>query len=208
MYLMKSGPFDIVIVPPRNINGQAIELSHSLAAWDTYFTLDEAGPFPHISLYQTEFPLDNLEAVKSKLLLYSKHKKSFNIQPVEGTYRKEDKDFVEVQYEPSKELYKLHTEIRELLNPLRNGLMRARDKERLNQVSEIQRENLENWGYRLTGSEFRPHLSLTRLKNPDAMSVSNIQQKDFNFNVGQIGIYDLGEHGTCIRKVATYDLLN
>jgi 2'-5' RNA ligase len=204
---MASQPLDIVIFPPLNIINNAIDISNFLTG-KGYFTLDEEGPYPHISLYQAEFPVENLEMIKSRLHNIAKSQKHFSIKPPPEPYKKEDKDFIEVSYEKSGELYQLQREILESLNPLRNGLLRTRDKERYNQLSREQRENLDNWGYRSVGNEFRPHLTLTRLKNPDSISGHNLPKKEFSFRVSQIGIFHLEEYGTCIKKVAIYDLLD
>jgi hypothetical protein len=203
---MDSQPLDVVICPPRIIQQNAIDISHSLAHWDTNFTLTEEGPFPHISLYQAQFPMGNLPEIKLRLNNYAKLVKAFTVKPVPELYEKEDVNYIEVSYEKSIELSKLQFGVIELLNSLRDGLLRARDKERYYQVSPIQRENLDKWGYRSVGDAFRPHLSLTSLKNPDSVSTHGILRKKFAFAVNQIGLFQLGEHGTCINKIALYDL--
>jgi hypothetical protein len=202
----QSTSLNVVIVPPSNISNQAIELSDIVSGWDTYFKLSESGPFPHISLYQAEFPVANIDAIRSKLLAYASAKRSFDISPISEVYKLEDKDFFEVQYLPTDELYELHKDILELLNPLRQGLLRSRDKERFAKLSPDLQKNLEDWGYRLTGSAFRPHLTLARLRDPENVSNASLPKKDFNFQVSQIGLFELGDHGTCVKMIETYKL--
>jgi hypothetical protein len=201
---VNSLPLNIAIVPRQDISNQAIDLSHSIESWGTYFTLSENSPIPHISIYKAEFPIPNISEIERRMRNYVKNLKRFSIEPVAEVYRKEDRDFVEVQYVPSISLSRLQTDIVKLLNPLRDGLIRIKDKDRLEQLSKEEQENLQNWGDRTVSSQFRPHLTLSRLKDPNSMSPSNLPQKDFSFEVNKIGIFELGDHGTCIKQIGVY----
>jgi 2'-5' RNA ligase len=203
---MQSRPYDIVIFPPDSIRAKAIELSDHLSQFDTYIRLSKNGPYPHISLYQAEFPLVNLDKVKTKLTEYVKSKKIFSISPIDQVYQPGGRGYLEVQYPPVGKLLELHQEVIELLNPLREDLMREAEKARFDSLPEDQQENIKKWGYSFTGPYFRPHITLARLKDESPAALASLDKKDFSFNVGQIGIFELGPHGTCVQKVAVYDL--
>ena len=57
---MKSQPFNIVIVPPKEISQQAIKLSRKFKGSKSLFVLNQKNKFPHLSLYMLELPLINL----------------------------------------------------------------------------------------------------------------------------------------------------
>ncbi|MEK7106040.1 MAG: 2'-5' RNA ligase family protein, partial [Patescibacteria group bacterium] len=169
-----SHPFDVVIYPPPEIRERAISVSSYLADWGTFFTLDdgENGPFPHISLYLTEFPLKNLGVIRANLKKYTRIIKPLKVEF--SGYDKVEKDYIEASYEKSDKLYHLHRDIVRLLNPLREGLIRDRDRERLPQWSKERQESIRLYGYHSAGGEFRPHMSLAKLKNPDSASAQNL----------------------------------
>jgi 2'-5' RNA ligase len=203
---MDSGPFDIVIFPPPEIRDQAIDLSKFASKWGTYFELSDNGPFPHISMYQAEFPLSNLNDIKSKLASFASSANRFSLSPIDGIYKQEDQTYLEVQYEASEVLVKFQTEIMELLNRFRNGLLRDSDKNRFADLSEEQKSNLKEWGYRLNGESFRPHMTISRLNSPDQVELNEFTEMNFNFTASQIGLFKLGPHGTCVEEVALFDL--
>jgi hypothetical protein len=94
------------------------------------------------------------------------------------------------------------------LNPVRDG-MREKDKTRMMEATGVVRQNLEQYGYRGIGDLFRPHITLSRLEieNDDSLeSLGNLTAYDGVFP--KIGLFEMGDNGTCVRKIAEFKLEN
>jgi len=92
------------------------------------------------------------------------------------------------------------------INPIRDGL-RENDKARLMSATGELRENLEKYGYRGVGELFRPHMTFTRFANGRAIDVSSLPDShEFSGEFLTLGLFEMGDNGTCVRKIAEYKL--
>ena len=60
---------------------------------------------------------------------------------------------------------------------------------------------------RSVGEMFAPHLTITRFtdrKDIDLTTLPNVSELSATFS--KIGIFEMGENGTCIRKIAEFKL--
>lgn len=201
---MNSKPLTIVIYPPSDISERAIVVSKKLKNEHSLFVLDGKKYWPHITLYMTEFPLKNVAEIKKLLKQFSIKTKPFNIHAL--GYRQNNDGYVDVEYKKSKVLSELQTKIITLLNPLREGLMREKDKARISNISKSEQKDLENYGYRSIGVKYVPHLTLTRFSKIDQLVLPNNNETDFSFQVRKIGLFYVGDHGSCRELIESYDL--
>jgi 2'-5' RNA ligase len=199
-----SEAFDVAIYPDVRIRRQAIAASRSLAKLGSLYTLDERGPFPHISLYLTQFPIANLVKIESLLRNFAKSATPFTVRA--AGYQQSEKAYVAVAYDKSHDIQKLHMGTLQLLNPLREGLIRDKDRERLKLWSDARRESVEKYGYHSAGSEYKPHISLAKMAQPEKLHLAELEDFDFTFEVNKIGLFRAGNYGTCIEAVALFDL--
>jgi 2'-5' RNA ligase len=203
---MKSKSFNIVIYPPKDIATKAIKMSKTFKKKGGSFVLDGTNYFPHITIYMTEFPLKNISKVKKLLKQLVSEIKPFQITA--SDYRQNKDGYIDVNYKKTNNIKELQKKVIKLLNPLREGLLRPKDKERMEKFSKSHQKNIKLYGYRGVGTEFYPHLTFTKLEQFNKSALSKIRKKNFSFKVNRIGLFYLGEYGTCRKLIQIFDLPN
>ena len=201
---MKSKSFNVVIYPPTGISKKAISISKKLKKKGGLFVLDGINYFPHITVYMTEFPLKNVAKIRKLLKQFAAKTKPFEIRSLK--YRHNKDGSMDVIYQRSRNVDGLQKKIIKLLNPLREGLVREKEKGRVSKMTKDEQKNLKLYGYRSVGAEFFPHLTFTKLEKLDKSALVNISKLNFSFEVGKIGFFYLGDYGTCRKLVETFDL--
>ncbi|OGF26938.1 hypothetical protein A2242_02890 [Candidatus Falkowbacteria bacterium RIFOXYA2_FULL_47_9] len=200
----KTKPFNIVIYPPAEISKRAITVSKKLRNRNALFVLDGKNYFPHITLYMTEFPLKNVAKIRKLLKQFAVKTKPFEISS--SKYRQNTDGYIDVDYKKSKNINELQKKIIKLLNPLREGQMREKDKARISAMTKTEQKNLKLYGYRGVGAKFFPHLTFTKLEKFDKSVLSNIDKSNFSFKVNKIGFFYLGNYGACYKLIEIFDL--
>jgi hypothetical protein len=149
-------------------------------------------------------PDDNLREKALQPTTISKNK---TVKATALDYRHEN-EYLDIEYIKSDELVTLQEQIIETLNPIRDGL-RERDKERVVDAVGETRSNLMKYGYRSVGNMFSPHLTFTRFKDNQKNILEALPAKEsFDGTYPLIGIFEMGDNGTCIKKVGTWQLQN
>jgi 2'-5' RNA ligase len=85
--------------------------------------------------------------------------------------------------------------------------MREKDVAKMQDATGVMLENFKKYGYPAAGTLFRPHITLTRLKDhkPEITELlSDVRTFDGTFD--RVGLFEMGDNGTCIRKIAEYGL--
>ncbi|HEY4482601.1 MAG TPA: hypothetical protein VI953_00295 [Candidatus Paceibacterota bacterium] len=199
----ESKPYDVVLIPSDAIAAKSVALSETLAARGSYFTLDNANYFPHISLYMLQLDSSGLDKTREVLPQIAEE-----TQKVEGvvTDYKYINNYLEVDYAISPEFAFLQEQVVAKLNPLRSGL-RDKEKARLTTSTGRERENILQYGYRWIGDLFNPHISFARFKDNQESCLVDLPPKEtFAGKFSAIGIYEMGDHGTCAKEVGRYML--
>jgi|CXWK01.1.fsa_nt_gi 2'-5' RNA ligase len=200
---MESKSFNVVICPPKEISQKSTEISSCLRDEGGLFVLDNKNYYPHISIYMTEFPVKNIPEIRKILREFSTTVKPFRLMSLE--YRQSKDGFIDVDYIKSNEVVDLQNKIISLLNPLREGLIRPKDKARLSEMGENQQSNINQYGYRGVGLDFFPHITFTKLDKFSDSALQKIKRDDFSFDVGQLGFFYLGDYGTCVEQIETFN---
>lgn len=202
---MNSIPCDIVILPADNLAKKAVDFSQQLAAQGTLFTLSSQGPFPHASLYMTQLKTADLDKAKTLLAAIAALTPQFDLI---CTRYDQAEGYIDTDYARTKTLDDLQMEVVKAINPIRDG-MREKDKARMLEAAGKVRENLERYGYRGVGELFRPHLTLTRFANGQAIDIDLLPPpSEFSGKFTKLGLFEMGDNGTCIRKIAEFELGN
>lgn len=181
-----------------------MRLSRSLKKHGGLFVLNERLYSSHITLYMMELPLENLSAAKHILKEIAASRRSFMLNPL--TWNQSRDGYIDVEYRKDKSLSNLQKIVIRRINPLRNGLLREKDIERLKLTSGLEKKNIQTYGFRSVGANFKPHLTLTKLKAYKAEANPRINSRRMSFKAREIGIFYLGEHGSCRKLVAKYRL--
>lgn len=199
---MASLACNIVLLASNDIAQKAITASERLQAHDALFTLDERGPFPHVSLYMTQLKNTDVEEVIRLLTTIATTAPSFSL--IADTYFQKE-GYIDANYVRTAELDALQMTVIDAINPIRDG-MRDKDKARLPLTEGLARKNLEQYGYRGVGELFRPHMTLTRFVSSAKINTSTLPPvSDFSGQFPKLGLFEMGANGTCIRKIVEFD---
>ncbi len=194
---------NIAIYPPAAIRLRAIRFSLKLKAQKGLFVLDDKKFFPHITLYMTEFPKKNLAAVKVAVQDIARSTKPF---PLSATEYHQQRGFIDVRFRKTRALADLHARLIQELNPLREGLLRPRDAARFSQFPKWAQRNLRRYGYDYVFDRFPPHLTFSKLGEPQARITVLPSKSDFTFRPSEMALFRSAEHGTCRQMLARFSL--
>jgi hypothetical protein len=124
---------------------------------------------------------------------------------IADTYFQEE-GYIDANYVRTPELDTFQMTVIDAISPIRDG-MRDKDKARLPLIQGVARENLERYGYRGVGELFRPHITLARFVSGDKIDPSDLPPAhNFSGFFSKLGLFEMGDNGTCIRKIAEFDL--
>ncbi len=196
--------YDIVVIPPKEIAEQAIQLSQALAPLGSFFVLDGVTLHPHISLYHVPLEEQMLPRVIETLGKIATTTAPFILE--QGTYYPEQGIWVGVRYVADKAILDLHTAIIEATKGYRVIEDDARYKSRWSELESRERKNIQDCGWAHAFTSYSPHISFTKLQAPRADVLAHLPQRDFSFLADHIGLYELGDNGTCVRLVADFRL--
>jgi hypothetical protein len=199
---MNSISCDVVILPEPLLASKAISASQKLEQFDGYYTLEDGKYFPHASLYMLELKVTDITMVEEAL---SRIAQTFSAFQLEAYRYDHTMGFIDAEYKRTPELDSLQMQVVEALNSMRNGI-RAKDKERMLSAEGLAFKNFQDYGYKNVGELFRPHVSFTRLKETNEAALVGLEDvKNFNGKFLQLGLFEMGDNGTCIRQIKTFD---
>lgn len=200
---MSSARYDIALVPTNELTECAISASKQLQTLETYFCLSTAGPYPHVSLYMALIKTEDIAQVARLLQIIATHTPALNLQA--HTYYQAD-GYIDTEYSRTGAIVSLQKKVIKVVNPIRNG-MREKDNIRMQAASGTLHANIEQFGYRDVGALYRPHLSLTRFTNDHRVNTNILPEVGvFSGKFIKIGLFEMGDNGTCIRSVADFQL--
>lgn len=202
-------PCDLVLLPSKELADKAIEVSGVISQHhDSFFTLKNGEFYPHMSLYM--FQLDEADIPRIEEVLTQVANSTKAIRATATNYSLGQGfgvGYVDPEYEASNELKSLQNKIVGMVNPIRAG-MRESDIAKMQDATGVKLENLEKYGYPAIGELFRPHVTLTRLKEhvPEVLEMLPDDIATFSGLFDRIGLFEMGVNGTCVREIATRDL--
>lgn len=201
--------YDVVLLPPAAVDQASIAVSQKLSALGTEFTLNNTDAFPHLSLYMAHF--DELDEVQKRLAALSQ-RPQLHLEAV--SYNANDQGMCEVFYHKTPEVTDLQETIIAQLNPLRRG-HRTKDPvgrlltERLATTQGEEHRHLVQYGYDEVGNFFKPHITFTRFKDHQTPTPIDLLPSVHSFNgtFGTLALFEMGEHGTCVKEVSRWPLI-
>jgi len=191
------------MLPDSDIADQIISLSQQLQDKGTYFTLKPGEYYPHASLYMVQLDMDKIDEISARLSQIAENTPQITLTAKE--YHQEF-GYIDVEYSREDAVDNLQMEVVNAINPIRDGL-RQKDKDRLESAVGKERENIEKYGYRSVGELFAPHITITRFTDSEPIDTTSLPNLDgFIATFTKIGVFEMGENGTCVRKIAEFDL--
>ena len=200
--------YNVALQMPEAVAETARQLSADVAASEeAYFTLSEAGPFPHVTLYQTGF---NEEQRAD--LVKSLQEAVLQLSPVtcavDGVSSNDG--WLGFRLQSTSELVELQRRIVEAASPYRNQPFDPVELFPGAVFSPEQMDNFSQFGYDKLGKLFSPHLTITRLKDGKAaerLAKTLIPPESVQrFTVTELGLFKSGEHGTCQKMLESLPL--
>ncbi|MDP2650704.1 MAG: 2'-5' RNA ligase family protein [bacterium] len=193
-------------IPSKEISEKAIELSKVVGNQaDTYFILDGIVFYPHITIYPPEYPEGNIAKVLETVERITK-----SIKPIKCEYAGLDANqgYIGVNFKPSPDVQEAHELIVGGLNVLREGHVRDKYAEYHMEFNLEQLQNIEKYGYPGAMDLYNPHLTITRLKDETKAEeiLPTIKWDIPEFTLNKIGVYKMGEHGTCRELIKEFSL--
>ncbi|HSX28339.1 MAG TPA: hypothetical protein VLF60_02720 [Candidatus Saccharimonadales bacterium] len=204
--------YDVVLLPPAAVRDASIAVSRQLKPLGTEFTLQADHLYPHLSLYMLNILSGQLQETFSRLQGIARQTRPLQLQASHYGHNFTEGMF-EVFYHKTSEIIALQERVIAGLNPLRHGL-RTKDPvghtlaDWLPQTTGVAHHNLETYGYDEVGELFKPHITFTRfVTRTTQVELATLPAlSQFHSIYTQLGLFEMGEHGTCTRPVAVFEL--
>lgn len=194
-------------MPSNKLAQNAIAVSGSLKSLDPIFTLEIGRYYPHLSLYMFELKVESIPKIEEILQKLAQNTNKVNVSATKF-YLDEvaNLGYIDAEYDVTNDMKNLQDQVVASVNPLRAGL-RERDKAKIADAEGLVLKNLQDYGYVAVGKLFRPHVTLTRFKKHTPEVLDMLPSiNTFEGSFLKIGLFEMGNNGTCIRQIATYDL--
>jgi len=204
---------DTAIIPSSDVEKKAIELSRFFSdQGETFFTLDKKDYLPHITLYSVEYPTENLQKIFNVLKDFASSHKNFDIDLPE-LVMDDSEGFpgIEIRVKKTKQLDDFHREVIDVLNPLREGHLREKYKnpEYVKKFPaksrKLMSEILQKTGYARVLEVYKPHISIAAFSAE--MKSGEVKMSSYEatkMNVNRIGLFTMGEWGTCNKLLKEF----
>ena len=154
--------YNVVLLPPEEMSLEAIRLSRLVAShFPVEFVLDGKTFYPHLTLYQLEIPDKNVSIVIKHVSDIFKTSINANFSHYFGALN----GFLSWDCLRNKNLFNLHKAIVKNLNPVRERSILPSKKLRYDFLTEQDYLQIEKFGSSGLFEYFRPHITITRLKN-------------------------------------------
>lgn len=204
---METIKLNIAIKLPKDVADKAISLSSEInSRYNSLIKLDETGFIPHITLYQTEFPLEELQNIEEELLSLVSGEKQFEVKVAGiGTFYD---GVVYLNFDVDERLKSLHERIVSQISPLRKGLVREKysDPAFTKDLSDYQKEIALEHSSPWILNSYSPHITLAQLTNAsEGKDVESKYRVPFgSFTAEEIGLYESDDGGVCKRLIASF----
>jgi len=200
---MAYSKYNIAIIPPENIRELAREVSSQFTQ-NAYFTLNDGDIIPHLSLYHIPLARNSVDEANAVLEKTIQKFSSFEITGKE--YYSHLGGWVGISYEKSARVISLEERVLDILEDLWCREFAHENED----VGGEKGKNIQKFGWVDAGSRFFPHITLSRLKNENDRSAKQSLEKyiisHWSFSVERVGLFELGEHGTCTKLLKTFYL--
>ena len=201
-------PCDIVLLPSEEQSKLAVQASQRLSSQGSIFTLDNLNFYAHTSLYMFQMDVSRKDDYIAALRQLANQTKVQRLR--QSGYEYQDsgfgKGYVDIAFTRNGKADSLQERVVTVFNDLRAG-MRESDKIKMSDATGLKLENLQKYGYPAIGELFRPHITLTRFPmdvEPDLTVLPGSEM--FSGEFTRIGLFEMGTNGTCIRKIAEFNL--
>lgn len=199
----------VVLIPNVGLSRLSLKIAKEISGLDkTYYILDDKKYLPHITLYNAEYPKEEVDRVYTTIKNFFSDKKSFSLKFLEF---RSTKGWVGMEFVRTVQVYNLHKRIVALLNPLRRNFFSEKHRLELREFTNEKRNNEIKYGYDGAMSFYRPHLSLLRYKDPKIgeKAARNYNKKAIHVPSSKVAIAAIcesGKNGTVVKIIKKFRL--
>lgn len=196
--------YDIVLLPSKELAEKTIAASNATRPYDSYFLLEDGKFYPHVSLYMFQLEESAVAQVRSMMNEVAAVTPAMQLRAVAYVH---SIGYTDIEYEKTDQLHALQNTVVENVNPIRSGDTPESHME-LQVAANDRLKNLQQYGYSAIGEAFRPHITLTRLKEHDTGVLDLLREEPeaYSGRFDRIGLFEMGPHGTCVKQIDTWDL--
>ena len=194
--------FDVVILPPKEIQDYAIKLSKQLYKYGTKWVLGKKSFLPHISLYHIPVKLKDFDNFIAELESIVKGSKTERLK-VKNIRLWEPYSSVLLMTNKPEWLKKLYLKV--IKNTLKYfdwdyGIEKLWHAKKM---PKTRRKILKRYGTPIFGHYFIPHITLGVFKDDKNMvkTFNKLRSKKYGFKVKSIFVCQLGEDHSCQRII-------
>lgn len=190
---------------PDQVRAWSIALSQEMSRrYDSHFVLGKNENHPHITVCTIDFHNGHMQRVLDAVeqLAAETNPLTCTVQRIET-----HQGYIGVEVIKSSTLMHFHEQAVKLMAPLR--AQQHGDEANYGMTfTDEQIANMEQYGYPDAMQLYNPHFTITRLTDePQAEKlVPSIQVCVSEFTVRSIGIYTMGDHGTCKKLFGEFML--
>lgn len=200
---MTTKAYGIVLLPDAELAAKAIRASKELEPLGTEFVLGEERNIPHASLYLVMLRTEDLPTVEQKLAAAAAKTTRLAL---EADQYMQAVGYIDANYIKTPAVIALHEQIVADISPLRDGL-RPESAKKLASATGLAKQNIEQYGDHRIGELFRPHLTFTRFANHQPIPLEDMGAPTaFSGTFVALALCELGDHGTCVRKIQEFPL--
>jgi hypothetical protein len=198
-------PRNIVVLFDQQLTEELISLSQKINKQiPSFIVLNNIDMFPHLTIYTTNFPEENLSLVEQKLTNLVKQFKPFDLIFNEKVI---DMKTIFINALRDDYLYQLHTTVVDELNEFRNGLY---DEKELFFIGDNQarKESLLKYGMWAAKDLYLPHATISRpISNEDCEKAFALLPDKINYQtkITGLSLVERGPNGTCKKILKTFN---
>jgi 2'-5' RNA ligase len=153
---------------------------------------------PHLTIFMGLFPAANLDRIKQNLNSINREFSPFSL--TFDHFRISEEGYVFWEPKPCQKLQKLHEQVVQSLNPLRDGLIREKYMNLLSSYTEIEQQLILKFGFPWVNSLFNPHLTLGKIApERNGSELNQLLQKysaPEKTTLARLKLGTVGENGT------------
>jgi len=198
---------NIVVLFDKKLTNQFIKLSENISSViHSKINLNLNDEIPHLTLYMTKYPAKNNNKVLEKLKEISSHIKPFKIFFNSKSLHSTGTVFIDTLF--NNNLYMLHSNLVDTLNPLREGLYN-KDELNLPSLTNEKKQSLINYGMWAVKKNYTPHVSVGRIDIKESVKkVLDLLPNVINYKtiINKIAYVERGHDGTCKKILKTFKL--
>lgn len=197
---------NVSLLPTTSVAERLIQCSERLRDIGI-FVLNPETRIPHLTLYMARFPVSAVDRVAQLLVSTLAEAEPLELLS-EGWFRTSG-NYLEVGYAPTTHLRDLQDAVIARIASLRfiPASYDSYFEDYFGAYSGDQQRNVRDCGYDLAGDSFRPHVTVTRVRDGAALDVSTLPRSDgYSFYAETAALVEADRLGAGRRMIRRYNI--